>query len=168
MVLGYTLLGSARLIKKTYGALQDKLYAISAKLQWLVLLAILFVGLYSPLKDQIGHNYWFNLQHSPFMILFPLVIIVLMALHAFAIYHKLENLPFIILITIFIVAYAGLVLSALPYIVPYQLTYMQAKADDGALLFMLFGIAVLLPLLLFYTAYAYRVFGGKSSEKISY
>ncbi len=168
LVIGYTLLGSARLIKKTHGELQDRLYKVSSILQWLLLAAILFVGIYTPLISESAVNYWFNLEHSPFMVVFPVLILVLVGLHAFAIYHKLESLPFPILISIFLVAYIGLVLSDLPYLVPHKLTFMQAKADDGALLFMLFGVSILLPLLLFYTAYAYRVFGGKSNEKISY
>ena len=50
------------------------------------------------------------------------------------------------------------------------MTFMQTKVDDGAYILMLYGAAVLLPLLLFYTAYAYHIFGGKvdDSKKISY
>lgn len=168
LVIGYTLLGSARLIKKTHGNLQDRLFAISAKLQWLLLITLLFVGIYSPFSRQGIQSYWFILQHSSFKILFPVLVIILMGLHAVAIKRKLEDLPFPILISVFILAYIGFVASDLPYIVPHKITFMQAKADDGALLFMLFGVAILLPLLLFYTGYAYRIFGGKSNEKIGY
>jgi len=166
MIVGYSLLGSARLIKKTHGALQEKFFTISARLQWFLLLAVLFVGIYSPIGT--APNTWFVLHNSPFMIMFIMVTLMLMAIHAFAIKQRIENLPFLTLIGIFIMAYIGFIASNLPFIVPHQLTYMQTKADDGALMLMLYGVAVLMPLLLFYTAYAYHIFGGKTDEKTHY
>ncbi|MCC2644993.1 MAG: cydB [Burkholderiales bacterium] len=166
LIMGYSLLGSARLIKKTHGALQERFFIISNKLQWLLLIAILFVGIYSPISSAM--NGWFNLYNSPFMIMFIIVTLMLMGIHAFAIRQRVENLPFMALIGIFIMAYIGFAVSNLPYIVPRKLTFMQTKADDGALTLMLYAVAVLLPLLIFYTAYAYHIFGGKTDEKTRY
>lgn len=168
LIIGYTLLGSARLIKKTHGQLQNKFYKISAKMQWLLLIAILFVGIYSP--STLNTTKWFTLHNSPFTVMFVIVTIMLMAIHTFAIKQQIEQLPFLALVGIFIMAYFGFVISNLPYIVPYKITFMQAKADDGALMLMLYGSAVLIPFLLFYTAYAYHIFGGKVNEnkKIGY
>jgi len=168
LVVAYALLGSARLIKKTSGILQEKFYTISAKLQWLLMLAVLFVGIYSPKESKLQMSYWFDLQHSPWVFLFLVVMVSLFIVHAIALKRRIENLPFLSLVLIFILAYLALVTSGLPYIVPNQITFMQAKADDGALLFMLVGAAILIPILLFYTAYAYKIFGGKTSEKIGY
>ncbi|MBP9742019.1 MAG: cytochrome d ubiquinol oxidase subunit II [Burkholderiales bacterium] len=168
LIIGYTLLGCARLIKKTSGELQLKFYKISSWLQWLLMLALIFVGIYSPQRNKLHITYWFNLHHSPFMILFLIIIAILFIIHALAIKNKIEKLPFITIVLVFIFAYLALVTSKLPYIVPNYLTFMQARSDDGALLFMLIGAAILIPLLLIYTAYAYRVFGGKPNEKISY
>lgn len=169
LIIGYTLLGSARLIKKTHGHLQEKLFSISSKLQWLLLFIFIVVGIYSPATHS-SFKTWFVLHNSPFMIMFIISAIILMAVHAFAIKKRIESLPFIALITIFIIAYIGFGINNLPYLVPYQLTFMQAKADDNALMLMLYGAAVLLPLLLFYTGYAYHIFGGKidANKKISY
>lgn len=166
LLVGYSLLGSARLIKKTHGSLQAKFFTISGRLQWFLLLAILFVGVYSPISAT--SNTWFILYNSPFMIMFIIVTVMLMAMHAFAIKQRIENLPFMTLIGAFIMAYIGFIASNLPYIVPHKLTFMQTKADDGALMLMLYGVAVLMPLLLFYTAYAYHVFGGKIDEEVKY
>ena len=170
LIIGYTLLGSARLIKKTHNELQEKFYHISGKLQWLLLLAVLFVAVYSPNTINQHTNNWFTLRNSPFIVMFIIVTVMLMAMHAIAIKQRIEKLPFMALIGTFIMAYIGFVISNLPYIVPYQLTFMQTKTDDDALMLMLYGAAVLLPLLLFYTAYAYHIFGGKVDEnkKIGY
>ncbi len=169
LVIGYTLLGSARLIKKTSGELQEKLYAVSRKLQWMLLAIFVFLGVYSPATDS-SFKTWFMLHHSPFMIMFVIASVLLMVTHAFAIKKRIENIPFMMLIGIFIIAYIGFGINNLPYIVPYQLTFMQTKANNDALRLMLYGAAVLLPLLLFYTAYAYHIFGEKvdANKKISY
>ncbi len=168
LIIAYGLLGSARLIKKTSGTLQARFYKISGRLQWLLMLAVIVVGIYSPQSSKLQMRYWFDLQHSAFILVFLIIMAFLFAIHAFAIKNKFENLPFASLIIIFILAYLALVSSNLPYLVPNQITFMQAKADDGALLFMLIGAAILIPILLFYTAYAYKIFGGKTNEKISY
>jgi cytochrome d ubiquinol oxidase subunit II len=48
-----------------------------------------------------------------------------------------------------------------PYIVPRSITIWQAAAPRDSQLFMLFGVAVLVPMILGYTAWAYYVFRGK-------
>jgi cytochrome d ubiquinol oxidase subunit II len=168
LVIAYSLLGSARLIKKTNLQLQNKFYSISGKLQWVLMLTIVVVGIYSPQSSKLHLRYWFDLQSLPWLVIFLVIMLGLFAMHALAIKKRFEQLPFISLIIIFIIAYLALITSNLPYLVPNQITFMQAKADDGALLFMLVGAVILIPLLLFYTAYAYRIFGGKTNEKISY
>lgn len=163
LLIGYTLLGSARLIRKTTGALQQKLFRLSGRFQWLLLLALIFIGVYSPSSEDHLHQTWFVLPHSPFMIFFILMVTLLMGIHALAIKRHEESIPFLALVGIFMITYVGFGLNSLPYIVPYQLTFMQTKVDDRALTLMLYGAAVLLPLLLTYTGYAYYIFRGKVS-----
>ncbi len=166
LIVGYTMLGSARLIKKTSGALQIRFYKVSSLLQWVLLIAVLFVGASSSIGTFDKTRLHINNPH--FMLMFAIVVVLLMIAHAIAIKNKIENLPFMALVGVYIIAYIGFIISDLPYVVPYQMTFMEAKVDDGAFVLMLYGAAVLLPLLLFYTAYAYRVFSGKVDEKIHY
>ena len=170
LLIGYTLLGSARLIKKTEPPLQDKLYLISNRLQWFLLFALLLIGLFSPPTVAYGSKIWFNLPHSPFMWFFTTTVTILMVLHAIGIKWRKERLPFTALVGIFVLTYIGFGLNSLPYIVPYQITFMDSKVDDHALLIMLYGASVLLPLLLSYTAYAYHIFRGKvnAEKKVTY
>lgn len=169
LIIGYTLLGSARLIRKTSGSLQERLFRVSGKLQWWLLVVFLIVGFYSPaIRANLSQSIiWHN---SPLMVIFIISAIFLMIIHAYAIKKRIENLPFVALILLFILAYIGFAINDFPYIVPYQLTFMQTKADDSALRLMLWGVAFLLPLLLFYTAYAYHIFGDKVDEnkKVNY
>jgi cytochrome d ubiquinol oxidase subunit II len=48
-----------------------------------------------------------------------------------------------------------------PHIVPNQITIWEAAAPRSSQMFMLVGAAVLIPIILAYTAYAYWVFRGK-------
>ncbi len=62
---------------------------------------------------------------------------------------------------LFALSYAGLGISMYPYIVPQSITIWQAAAPENSQIFMLVGVAVLIPLILAYTAWAYYVFRGK-------
>jgi len=54
--------------------------------------------------------------------------------------------------------------SFFPYVVPGQLTVWQAASDVSALRFMGYGAVTVVPIILFYTAYSYRVFWGKARD----
>jgi len=60
-----------------------------------------------------------------------------------------------------VVSYVGLGISMYPYIVPQSITIWEAASPEKSQLFMLYGVAVLIPLILGYTAWAYWVFRGK-------
>jgi len=60
-----------------------------------------------------------------------------------------------------VLAFAGLAYSLFPYVVMDSLTIWDAAAHPSALTFMLVGTAIVLPVLLGYTFYAYRIFRGK-------
>jgi cytochrome d ubiquinol oxidase subunit II len=55
-----------------------------------------------------------------------------------------------------------------PNIVPGSVTIWQAAAPASSQKFMLFGVAVLIPMILAYTAYAYWVFRGKVDPEVGY
>ena len=59
-------------------------------------------------------------------------------------------------------------ISSFPYLVPPTLTVWQAAAPPTSQLFMLAGTAVLLPIILAYTAYLYWIFRGKVRHGESY
>ena len=69
---------------------------------------------------------------------------------------------------LFVLRYAGIGISFCPYMVPPSVTIWQAAAPDESLLFLLVGAAVLIPVILAYTAYAYWVFRGKVDPSEGY
>jgi cytochrome d ubiquinol oxidase subunit II len=72
-----------------------------------------------------------------------------------------DSRPFFLTLALFGLSYAGLGISMYPYIVPQSITIWQAASPQSSQLFMLFGVAVLVPLILGYTGWAYWVFRGK-------
>ena len=72
--------------------------------------------------------------------------------------------PFSCAIGIFVCAFAGLSYSIFPYIVIDRLTIWQAASHSSALEFILVGAAVVVPLIVLYTIFVYRIFRGKVSE----
>ncbi|MNF16907.1 cytochrome oxidase subunit II [compost metagenome] len=51
-----------------------------------------------------------------------------------------------------------------PYVVPYNMTYVEAAASRESQLIVIIGTAVMLPVVLGYNAFAYWVFRGKASN----
>ena len=68
----------------------------------------------------------------------------------------------------FLSGYLGLAVGFLPYVVPYSVTYEDAASTPSALLLMLVGAAVMLPVILGYTVWVYWLFRGKVSPDAGY
>ena len=81
---------------------------------------------------------------------------------------KYDYQPFFLALALFALSYAGLGISMYPYIVPQSITIWQAASPENSQLFMLFGVAVLVPLILGYTGWAYWVFRGKVKPESGY
>lgn len=63
-------------------------------------------------------------------------------------------------------AFAGVGATIWPYALPYRLSIVDAAADPVSLRFVLVGIILVLPIVVIYQLYAYRVFAGKVREGI--
>jgi len=79
-----------------------------------------------------------------------------------------DYLPFILTLVLFLLCFVGLGVSIFPYVVPGQVTIWQAAAPRSSQIFMLVGVAILVPIILAYTAYAYWVFRGKVDPETGY
>ena len=69
--------------------------------------------------------------------------------------------PLCVCLGLFFLAYTGLGISMWPMIVPPDITIWEAASPRSSQLFMLVGAAVLIPVILAYTAYVYWLFRGK-------
>jgi cytochrome d ubiquinol oxidase subunit II len=77
-----------------------------------------------------------------------------------------DTKPFAGAAAIFVLAFIGLAYSLFPYVVMDQLTIWDAAADDSALAFLGAGVLFVLPFILAWQIYSYRVFRGKVHQGI--
>ncbi len=77
---------------------------------------------------------------------------------------KLCWVPFVLLVTVFVLGFFGLAYSLYPYVVIDRLTIWEAASSPAALKVILVGTAITVPAIVGYTVFAYRVFWGKATE----
>jgi cytochrome d ubiquinol oxidase subunit II len=174
LAAGYALLGATWLIIKSEGELQMKAVRWARASLWLTALGIAGVSIATPLVSTRIFDKWFSLTVLPLLLPIPLAT----ALLFFVVERSLRRLPqrlsegneygawipFACTVGIFFLAFYGLAYSLFPYLVIDRITIWQAAAAPESLMFILVGTAIVLPAILGYTAYAYRVFWGKTRE----
>jgi cytochrome d ubiquinol oxidase subunit II len=168
VVTGYALLGATWLVMKTEGPVAERARRHAFGLLLAVLGFMALVSLWTPVAFERIYQRWFSTPNIFFLWPVPLVT----ALTALMLWRWLaagrEVLPFLAAIALFLLGYAGLVISSYPYIVPPTLTVWQAAAAPASQLFMLVGTLVLLPLVLGYVVFVYWLFRGKVHEGEGY
>jgi cytochrome d ubiquinol oxidase subunit II len=168
VVAGYGLLGATWLVMKTDGRLRDRAYRLSRGLLAATLIAIVAVSVATPFLQADYWRRWFEWPNILFTAPIPLAVAAVTLLLLRALAERRDYQPFVLTLVLFALSYAGLGVSLYPYIVPQSITIHQAAAPDNSLAFMLVGVAVLVPLILGYTAWAYWVFRGKVDASSGY
>ena len=165
---GYALLGATRLLYKTRDELQNFFFKKAKWLLFIAAIAMLCISLWTPFVDTYAKQRWFASPWSNYITIIPILCVILFIGCWRALAKKKENQPFFFTIGIFLCGYLGLGYSVWPYIIPYQITIDKAASPDNALLFILVGAIIMLPVLIAYTAYSYYIFRGKVDEVIEY
>jgi cytochrome d ubiquinol oxidase subunit II len=166
----YLLIGAAWLIMKTEGTLQRKAVRWA---RWTFLPLVAGIGLISiatPIASPTVRERWFSLPE--FIALAPIPLATLGALLAlWLLLRKPERVlgescwvPFVLAVSVFVLAAAGLGYSLFPYVVMDRLTVWQAASSAAALKVILIGVCISVPAILAYTVFAYRIFHGKARE----
>ena len=168
LVVGYSLLGATWLIMKTEGELRDKAYRLSWYLLFAMLGAIGAVSIATPFLNIEYTQRWFSWPNIVLTAPVPIAVAGVTVLLLRALANKWDYQPFFLSLALFALSYAGLGISMYPYIVPQSITIWQAAAPESSLRFLLIGVAVLIPLILGYTAWAYWVFRSKVRPESGY
>lgn len=161
LVFGYALLGIGWLILKTDGALRDRLYKMAIPSGLIVLGMVAIVSLWTPLLDPEIQSRWFAWPNILYVAPVPIAVLALSVVFHVGVNRQRDAVPFLATLGLFLVSYIGLAISLYPYIVPRAITIWEAAAPANSQFFLLIGTAVLLPIILAYTGYAYWVFRGK-------
>ncbi len=168
LVVGYALLGSTWLIWRTIGILQDWCFRVARRLLVAVLVMIVAVSLWTPLVEPGIAARWFAMPNIVLLSPVPLLTAAL----AFGLWRALDEgrdrLPFVFSMGLFALSYLGLAISLWPLLIPPSITVWQAAAPPETQVFLLIGMAFLIPTVLVYTAYSYWVFRGKVTGAFGY
>lgn len=166
----YSLIGACWLIMKTEGQLQQKGILWAKQMGTISFAGILLICAVNPMINSFVLLRWTELPSAYLLSLIPAICFMLCVLG----YQVLKRLPladdagswlpFLIAILIFLCCFSGLAISFYPYVVPGQMTIWQAASDPSSLRFILYGALVVIPIILAYTAFSYRVFWGKVDE----
>ncbi len=160
-VAGYALLGSTWMIWKLSGDVQDHAYRLAGQAAIATLGLMGLISVYNlALLDEYRAR-WLEMPNVLFASQVPLLTLII----AFALFWSLrkrkELAPFLLSLALFLLGMAGLGVTIWPNVVPPAITIWEAAAPHRSQVFMLVGVAITLPLILGYTAWAYWVFRGK-------
>jgi cytochrome bd ubiquinol oxidase subunit II len=168
LISGYVMLGSTYVVMKTTGPLQDKMYIHARWSGFAVLGFMVVVTLWTPFHYPLVWKTWFSVPRIYFVWIFPLFGLVSAYGLMKSIKQRRELRPFFSAVGLYLSGYLGLVTSLYPYAIPPSVTFWEAAAQHETLKFILWGAAIVLPVVIAYVVYTYAVFRGKVSEKEYY
>jgi cytochrome d ubiquinol oxidase subunit II len=168
----YALLGAGWLIMKTEGALQLKAVAWARRAWWGVLAGFAAVSIASPLVSERIFSKWFSLPNVVLLAPLPIVTVGLLLIAARSLWRlpvRLEQgneygtwVPFACTVGVIVIGFYGLAYSLFPYLVVDRITIWDAASAPESLWVILIGALIVLPAILGYTVFVYRVFRGKA------
>jgi cytochrome d ubiquinol oxidase subunit II len=170
MVAGYCLVGGAWLIMKTEGDLQRRAVRWTRVALWGTAGGMALVSLITPLVSARIFGKWFTMPEFLYLLPIP-VLSAVVVLGLDRILRRLPMpqdkyawVPFAGSAALYVFGFLGLAYSFYPYVVPERLTIWQAASAPESLMIILVGALFVLPFIIGYTIYAYRVFWGKVRE----
>ena len=165
VVAGYALLGSTWLIWKLDGPGQAhaRKLALRSALATIVLMGA--VSLYNVFLNAEYAERWLTAPEIYFAAPVPILTAIIALSMIQAIRKARNSKPFWLSIALFFFGMAGLGVTMWPYVVPPGVTIWDAAAPERSQVFMLIGVAITLPLIIAYTAWAYWVFRGKVADE---
>ncbi|KFB11356.1 cytochrome d ubiquinol oxidase subunit II [Nitratireductor basaltis] len=170
LAAAYAAMGSAWLIYKAEGDLQQKAVFWLRRTLVFTAAGMAAVSAATPLASPRIFEKWFTLPEIVWLAPLPIAALGLflwlwrMCVHLPGHEDEHSLKPFIVLSAIFALGFGGLAYSFYPYVVPDRMTIWEAAAATESLAVILIGTAFVLPIILGYTVYAYRVFGGKAGD----
>lgn len=174
LAAGYCLLGACWLVLKTEGELQLRAVRWAQRALWVTAFGVAAISLITPWVSPRIFDKWFTLPYVVLLIPIPAATAALF----WVIGRSLRRLPvrlaqgneygagvpFFSAIGIFVLAFYGLAYSLFPYLVVDRITVWQAAASPESLKIILVGAVIVLPAIIGYTVFSYRVFSGKARD----
>jgi cytochrome d ubiquinol oxidase subunit II len=161
LVAGYALLGSCWLIYRTEHGLQNRAFALARVTGITTLAAVGAVSLATPFLNHDYFSRWFEVPGIYLSAPVPILVGITAIAFVRALGRRAEVQPFLLALLLFLLSFIGLGVSMFPWLVPGKISIFAAATAENSQIFMLIGVAIMLPIIIGYTAYSYWVFRGK-------
>jgi cytochrome d ubiquinol oxidase subunit II len=172
LAAGYILLGAGWLLIKTEGDLQLRAVGWARRALWGTAGGIAAVSIVTPLVSERVFARWFALPEFVLLLPIPLATLTLLwvaqrSLKRLPVRLAQGNeygawVPFGCTVGLYVLAFYGLAYSLFPYLVVDRIDIWQAASSPESLLIIFVGAAFVLPVIVGYTVFAYRIFWGKA------
>jgi cytochrome d ubiquinol oxidase subunit II len=172
LAAGYVLLGAGWLLMKTEGGLQLRAVSWARRALWGTAAGVAAVSIVTPLVSERIFARWFALPEFVLLLPIPLATLTLLWVAQRSLMRLPVRLaqgneygawvPFGCTVGLYLLAFYGLAYSLFPYLVVDRIDIWQAASAPESLLIIFVGAAVVLPVIIGYTVFAYRIFWGKA------
>lgn len=164
VLLGYVMLGANYLILKTDGGLRLRSFRLSKISSILTILVSIMV--YGGLILHYPHTArkWSTFPDLYYMAVFPLLAALACLLFFRSLWKGYDRAPLFWNAALVLFSFIGVSVSLYPQMIPHvvsPISVAEAAASPKTLIFMLVVMAILIPLIIFYTTYTYKIFSGK-------
>ncbi|MBX2867410.1 MAG: cytochrome d ubiquinol oxidase subunit II [Acidiferrobacterales bacterium] len=167
---GYALVGACWLIMKTEKDLQLRSIKWAKATLIFTATGILCVSIVNPFVSERIFERWF--AYPDVLLVAPIPVIAIgLLIGSHIVLKSLPRsndewcwVPFVCVAMVFMTSFIGLAYSFYPYVIPDQMTIWEAASASASLRVILYGAAVVLPMILLYTIFSYRVFWGKATS----
>ena len=173
LVAAYCLLGAGWLIIKTEGPLQLKAVQWARGSLWFTAAGIAAISLATPIVSPAIFAKWFSFPNIFLLSPIPLATLTLLLIIGRSLKRLPERLaqgneygawvPFGGTVGVFLLAFYGLAYSLFPWLVMDRVHLWKGTISPESMGVILVGALVVLPMIIGYTVFAYRVFWGKST-----
>lgn len=161
LIAGYLLLGSTYLIIKTDREIQDRAFRYAFRAANVVLIFQVLMIAWTPFHYPQALTKWMSAPRAYFIWIFPVLTLLSYYSIVTSLHKRKEIMPFVSSVVFFLAGFLGLFATMYPHALPPDITFYDATAERATLRFTLWGAVVILPVVLGYTIYSYRVFRGK-------
>ncbi len=156
--------GATWLVWRTTGALEASCRHRAGRLAIGLFICIVAVSFRTPPLHAPYLRRWTEWPNILFVAPVPVFVIVPGSLLVASLRKGHTRVPFLCALGWFFLCLSGLGIAVWPWAVPPALTLWDVSSPPSSQLFQLVGTVILLPIILTYTIYSYRVFRGKVSE----
>ena len=164
-VAGYALLGATWLIWKLDGEGQAHARKLALRAGVATLALMGAVSVYNVLLNAEYAARWLTAPEIYFAAPVPILTAIVGIALLRAVMKNRDAQPFWLALLLFLFGMAGLGITIWPNVVPPDVTIWDAAAPERSQIFMLVGVAITMPLIIAYTAWAYWVFRGKVDDE---